>query len=56
MGYVQKDYAAPAELYVTPEEVDEGYRASIARLFDQVNPEPTWVFEFAEGHPGRVAG
>ena len=53
-GYVSKDYPAPAERYLTPEEVDQAYRASIARLFDRVDPEPGWQFAFAQGHPGRV--
>ena len=54
MGYVPKDYAAPEERYLSHQDVDLEYRASISRLFDKIDPEPEWNFEFAEGHPGKV--
>jgi nucleotide-binding universal stress UspA family protein len=53
-GYVPKEYPAPAERYLTPREVDQAYRVSIAQLFDRVDPEPGWQFAFAQGNPGRV--
>ena len=54
MGYVPKDYAASEERYLSHQDVDREYRASISRLFDKIDPEPEWRFEFAEGHPGKV--
>ncbi len=54
MGYAPKDYPAPAERYLAHRDVDREYRASISGLFDRIDPEPGWDFEFAEGHPGKV--
>jgi nucleotide-binding universal stress UspA family protein len=54
MGYVPKDYPAPAERYLTHEDVDREYRASISQLFDKIDPGPDWHLQFAEGHPGKV--
>ena len=54
MGYIPKDYPAAAERYLTHQDVDREYRASISQLFDKIDPEPGWNFEFAEGHPGKV--
>jgi nucleotide-binding universal stress UspA family protein len=54
MGYVPKDYPAPAERSLSHSDVDREYRASISQLFDKIDPEPSWLFEFAEGHPGKV--
>ena len=53
-GYVPEGHSAPAERYLNSREVDRAYRASIARLFDRVDPESGWEFAFAEGHPGKV--
>ena len=55
MGYVPKDY--PDSRRAVPQIHQDGdleYRASISQLFDKIDPEPDWNFEFAEGHPGKV--
>jgi len=54
MGYVPKGYPAPSERYLSHQDVDREYRASISQLFDKIDPQPDWHFEFAEGHPGKV--
>lgn len=54
MGYVPEDYPAPAQRPLSHQEVEREYRASIAQLFDKIDPEPSWQFEFAQGHPGKV--
>ena len=36
------------------EQVDQEYRASIADLYERVEPQPGWLLQFAEGHPGKV--
>jgi nucleotide-binding universal stress UspA family protein len=40
--------------YLSHEEVDEIYRASITRVFDAVHPRPDWILQFARGDAGPV--
>lgn len=49
-----KDYPAPPVTYLQPDQVDREYRAGIADLFEQGDPDPGWQLQFAEGHPGKV--
>ena len=47
--------ADPAEPgYLSAERIDEMYRASITRVFDEINPRPDWLFQFAKGDAGPV--
>jgi nucleotide-binding universal stress UspA family protein len=40
--------------YLSHEEVDEIYRASITGVFDAVDPRPDWILQFARGDTGAV--
>ena len=35
-------------------EVDARYRASITAVFDEINPRPDWLIQFARGDAGPV--
>ena len=45
----------PAEPgYLSAERIEELYRASISRVFDEIDPRPDWLFQFAKGDAGPV--
>jgi nucleotide-binding universal stress UspA family protein len=47
--------ADPAEPgYLSPERVEDIYRASITRVFDEINPRSDWVLQLATGDAGPV--
>ena len=45
----------PAEPgYRSADQIEENYRASISRVFDEIHPRPDWLFQFAKGDAGPV--
>ena len=47
--------ADPAEPgYRSADQIEETYRASISRVFDEIQPRPDWLFQFAKGDAGPV--
>lgn len=45
----------PAEPgYLSAEQIDDIYRASITRVFEEIDPHPNWLFQFAKGDAGPV--
>ena len=40
--------------YLSPDRIEDIYRASITRVFDEINPRPDWLFQFAKGDAGPV--
>ena len=40
--------------YLSAERIEDIYRASITRVFDEINPRPDWLFQFAKGDAGPV--
>lgn len=34
--------------------VSEQRQTAIQKVFDQVDPRPDWVLQFAKGHPGKI--
>lgn len=40
--------------FLSHDEIDDLYRASITRVFDAVRPRPDWVMQFARGDAGPV--
>ena len=43
-----------AERHLSFDEVDARYRASITAVFDEINPRPDWLIQFARGDAGPV--
>jgi nucleotide-binding universal stress UspA family protein len=43
-----------AERHLSFDEVDARYRASITAEFDDINPRPDWLIQFARGDAGPV--
>ena len=41
-------------LLLTHDEIETRYRHRITRLFDEIDPRPDWLIQFAQGEPGRV--
>ena len=51
---VESTKLSGAYRYLSHEEVDEIYRASITRVFDAVHPRPDWILQYARGDAGPV--
>ena len=43
-----------AERHLSFDEVDARYRASMTAVFDEINPRPDWLIQFARGDAGPV--
>ena len=39
---------------LTHDEIEDPYRGRITRIFDEVNPRPDWLIQFAHGEVGPV--
>lgn len=54
MGVRSPDLDSKAERHLSFDEVDARYRASITVVFDEINPRPDWLIQFARGDAGPV--
>jgi nucleotide-binding universal stress UspA family protein len=48
------DLDSEAERRLSFDEVDARYRASVTAVFDESNPRPDWLIQFARGDAGPV--
>ena len=53
-GVQGPDLNSEAERHLSVDEVDARYRASITAVFDEINPRPDWLIQFARGDAGPV--
>jgi nucleotide-binding universal stress UspA family protein len=53
-GVRSPDLDIEAERHLSFDEVDARYRASITAVFDEINPRPDWLIQFARGDAGPV--
>ena len=53
-GVASPDLDSEAERHLSFDEVDARYRASITAVFDEINPRPDWLIQFARGDAGPV--
>ena len=53
-GVSSPDPKSEAERHLSFDEVDARYRASITAVFDEINPRPDWLIQFARGDAGPV--
>lgn len=55
IGFSESSQPGPAtELHLPERVVDTAYRRGMSRVFNDIDPEPTWTLEFAEGAVAEV--
>jgi nucleotide-binding universal stress UspA family protein len=53
-GVHSPDLDSEAERHLSFDDIDARCRASITAVFDEINPRPDWLIQFARGDTGPV--
>jgi nucleotide-binding universal stress UspA family protein len=53
-GVRRPGFDSDMERQLSFDEIDARYRASITAVFDEINPRPDWLIQFARGDAGPV--